>query len=327
VTSLRGIQQTSQLKKVKRILGCSRASLGSLSEAVHVFDPTLLMDIVAELAVKAPCSSRDVHPEALKNLTAVDGTLLPALPRMIWALWLDDTHRAAKLHVAFDVERWVPVKARLTPGSASERKQLRCMMESGRIYVIDAGYVDYALFQEIIDIGSSFIARIRDNADGEWIEQRELTEEAKAAGVVKDWVVRLGCKDSRDALKQPVRVVEVQTDKTDARGEPQTLLLATDRLDLSADLVAIGYKFRWSVELFFRWLKCILGCRHVVSESPQGVEIQAYVALIACLLVSIWTGRKPTKRTYEMVCFYFAGWADLDELLAHIAQLQEHKQD
>jgi hypothetical protein len=246
---------------------------------------------------------------------------------MVWALWVDDAHRAAKLHLALDVEKWIPVKATLTHGSASERKQLRGMLESGKIFVLDAGYVDYALFQEIIDVGSSFIVRIRDNADWELIEERELTEEAKAAGVVRDLVVRLGCEKSRDALRQPVRVVEVQRDKTDARGEPETLLLVTNRLDLSADLVSVGYKHRWAVELFFRWLKCVLGCRHLVSESQQGVEIQAYVALIACLMISIWTGRKPTKRTYEMICLYFAGWADLDELLAHIARLQEHNQD
>lgn len=327
VTSLRGIQQASGLKKVRRLLGCSRASLGSLSEAVHVFEPALLMDIVAELATKVPCSSRDVHPKALEGLTAVDGTLLPALPRMAWALWLDDEHRAAKLHLVFDVVKWAPVNATLTHGNASEKQELRRMLEPGRLYVIDRGYAQYSLFQEIIDTASSFIGRIRDNAVWELVEQRELTAEAKAAGVLRDLVVRLGCETSRTTLKQPLHVVEVATGKRDALGNPEILLLATDRLDLSADLVAIGYQFRWSVELFFRWFKCVLGCRHLVSESEEGVEIQAYVALIASLLISIWTGRKPTKRTYEMICLYFAGWADLDELLAHIARLQEHKQD
>ncbi len=44
-------------------------------------------------------------------------------------------------------------------------------------------------------------------------------------------------------------------------------------------------------------------------------------AIIACLLISLWTGRKPTLRTYEMICFYFWGWADEEELLAHIGKL------
>ena len=56
---------------------------------------------------------------------------------------------------------------------------------------------------------------------------------------------------------------------------------------------------------------------------PQrGTEIQAYCAIIACLLISLWTGRKPTLRTYEMICFYFSGLASAEELLAHIAKLK-----
>jgi hypothetical protein len=327
VTSLRGIQQTSELKKVKRILGCSRASLGSLSEAVHVFDSEPLKEILAELSARVPPSSSGIHPKALEGLTAVDGTLLPALPKMAWALWVNEKSRAAKMHLVFEVARWAPVKASVTEGNASEKKELRGMLEPRRLYVLDRGYAEYALFQEIIDTGSSFIGRIRANAVWHSLQEREVTAEAKAAGVLRDLVVRLGGTDSAAALRQPLRVVEVDSGKRDAEGNAETLLLATDKLDLPADLVALGYRYRWSVELFFRWYKCILGCRHLLSESQEGVEIQAYLALMASLLISLWTGRKPTKRTYEMICLYFAGWADEDELLAHIAQLQEHKEE
>jgi hypothetical protein len=326
LTSLRGIQQASELKKVQRALGCSRASLGSLSEAVQVFDPEMLRQIVRELAIQVPRTTDGVNPKALEGLTAVDGTLLPALSKMAWALWTDDQHRAAKMHLALDVFRWAPVNATLTEGNGSEKGQLRLVLERGRLYVTDRGYAEYALFQEIVTAGSSFICRIKENAVWRLVEEREVTAEAKAAGVRRDLVVWLGCEKSGAALKQPVRVVEVATGKTDEKGNPEVLLLATNRLDLSADLVALGYRYRWTVELFFRWFKAILGYRHLLSHSREGVAIQAYVALIASLLISIWTGRKPTKRTFEMICLFFAGWADDEELLAHIAQLEEYNQ-
>jgi hypothetical protein len=326
LTSLRGIQQTTELKKVQRIVGCSRASLSSLSEAAEVFDPARLKEIVAELSAQVPASAAGVRPEALKGLTAVDGTLLPALPKMAWALWLDDNHRAAKMHLVFEVARWAPLNATLTEGNGSENNELRAMLEPGRLYAMDRGYAEYALLQEIIDRKSSFICRVRDNAVWRLVEERQLTPEATAAGVLSDRVVWLGGAESGTALKQPLRLVEVATGKHDARGNPEVLLLATDRLDLLADLVALGYRFRWSVELFFRWFKCILGCRHLLSGSREGLELQCYVALIAGLLISVWTGRKPTKRTYEMVCLFFAGWADEEELLAHIAQLPPHNE-
>jgi hypothetical protein len=100
--------------------------------------------------------------------------------------------------------------------------------------------------------------------------------------------------------------------------------LATNLLDVPAEVLALVYRHRWSIEIFFRFFKHVLGCRHLVSHSPRGIEIQTYCAIIACLLISLWTGRKPTLRTYEMICFYFCGLASQEELLGHIAKLKPH---
>jgi hypothetical protein len=78
------------------------------------------------------------------------------------------------------------------------------------------------------------------------------------------------------------------------------------------------------IELFFRFFKHVLGCRHLLSTDPVGIQIQAYCAIIACLLISLWTGGKPTLRTYEMLCYYLGGWADLEELTQHIEALKPH---
>jgi len=67
------------------------------------------------------------------------------------------------------------------------------------------------------------------------------------------------------------------------------LLLATDRMDLSAELIGLIYRYRWQIELFFRWLKCILGCQHLLALSQNGITIQVYCALIASLLIRLWT--------------------------------------
>ena len=65
-------------------------------------------------------------------------------------------------------------------------------------------------------------------------------------------------------------------------------------------------------ELFFKWTKCILKCRHLLAESPQGVQIQLYCALIAAMMLFALTGRKPTKRDMEIIQFYFCGWATFE---------------
>ena len=93
---------------------------------------------------------------------------------------------------------------------------------------------------------------------------------------------------------------------------------------MPAEIIADLYRHRWSIELFFRFFKHVLGCRHLLSTSRAGIEIQTYVAIIACLLLALWTGGKPTLRTYEMVCLYLQGWADEEELLAHLEKLKPH---
>jgi len=294
-----------------------------MSEASRVFDAEALQGVITELAERALPLAGAADLKAIEGLTAVDGSLLPALPRMAWALWVDETHRAAKMYLAFEVLRGVPVKVSVTEGNGSEKNELRKMLEAGRLYVVDRGYAEYQLFQEIIDAQSSFVGRIRNDANWTVVEERPLSPEAKAAGVLSDRVVWLGGKKSRKALNQTLRVIEVATGKTDKDGNPEVLLLATDRMDLDAELVALAYRYRWSVELFFRWFKCILGCYHLLSNCENGVEIQVYVAIIASLLVSLWTGKKPTKRTCEMLCFYFCGMADEDELLAHLNKLKD----
>lgn len=323
LTSLRGIQRASKLKKVQQVLGCSRAALGSLSEASSVFDPEILREIIVELAGQIQPATSGRIPEDLRNLTAVDGTILRGFERMAWALWLGDNGHGAKVHVSFDVLRGAVVNATLTCGSGSERKELRRMLEAGRLYAIDAGYADYSLFVEIVEAGSSFIGRIRDDASWKVLEERPVGEEARAAGIQRDLVVRLGSDKTR--IDRPMRIVEIIPPEGGSDRRRERILLATDRMDLDAELVSLGYRYRWSVKLFFRWFKCILGCRHLLSENQNGLTIQVYAGIIASLLIQIWTGRKPTKATLEMVYFCLTGMADESEFSAHVDELK--KQD
>ena len=321
ITSLRSLQQATGLDKVQKRLGIRRTSLGSLSEATGVFDAEPLRHIVHELAERALPLEHGRDAEALRGLTAVDGTVLPALPQMAWALWMDDQHRAAKLHLHFEVLKNAPVDATLTPAACSEPEQLRMMLQAGRLYVMDRGYASYQLFSHILAAGSSLVARVKDNTAFTAAEERALSKAAQDAGVIRDVVVaKLGTDHHKNYLRQSVRLVIVRRAKPDRTLEE--LWLVTDRLDLPAELVALAYRYRWSIELFFRWFKCILGCRHLLASDANGVAIQVYAALIASLLIVLWTGRKPTKRTWEMIRFYLTGWASLEELEAHLVHLE-----
>ena len=78
------------------------------------------------------------------------------------------------------------------------------------------------------------------------------------------------------------------------------------------------YSYRWTIEIFFRFYKQLMGGAHLISHSSNGIEIQVYCSMIVCLLINLWTGSKPTKRTFEMISYYFQGLASEEELLAYI---------
>ncbi len=333
-SSLRAIQEASNLKKVQRVLKVPRAALGSLSEAARVFDSDLLIGIIGELVEQLRPVRHDAKLSDFDQIvTLVDGSWLPVISKATWALFRnDDHHKAAKAHVQFELLKGVPVAATITDANSSEHAVLAERLEAGRLYVLDRGYARYELLENIVAAGSSFVCRLQDNAVLEVIEERLLDDDAIKAGVVRDAVVRLGCKATRGKLNRPVRIIEVEctphrkpSGKT-ARGGPEqgdTILIVTDRLDLPADVVALLYRCRWQIEIFFRFFKHVLGCRSLLSTDKNGIELETYAAIIACLLIALWTGRKPTLSTYRMLCWYFTGWADEEELLRHIGRLQQ----
>ena len=337
--SLRGLQQASGLESIQRKLGLSRFSLGSFSEAGNVFDPALLVPIMEEIGRRVADIEPDPRLRALpRRPTPVDGTLLHALPKMVWALWLDEHNHAAKLHLQFDLLKGVPQQATLTDAQASETRTLQRHLGPDRLYVADRGYFDYALLAAILAAHSSFLTRVHDNIAYDVLQENPIGAEAARAGVELDALVRVGSKSHQDKIDRPLRLVRIHVpdsagsqrrpNRVDAktkmfrtRQNDHTLLLLTDQLEIEVSLLALLYRQRWQIELFFRWFKKVLQADRLLALSQRGMTSVVYCALIASMLVVLWTGRKPTKRTFELLCFYFAGWASDEDVRRHLESL------
>jgi hypothetical protein len=346
VTSLRALQQASELKTVQKKLGCPRTSLGSLSESVRVFDPRRLKEVVAELGGQLQPLGRDGRLNDLRHtITLVDGTLLAALPRMAEASLLKSESGSGlikwRLHTHFEVDRHVPTRIDVTRdggGEADERAVLERAVEADRLYVMDRGFAKFTLFNRIVAAGSSYVCRIRDNSVYEVVAERPLTDADRAERVTHDGIVRMGDRSKKAARPDhQMRIITIQCQPHRKQGRSQryaragstgpacdgVLRLVTNLLDVPAEVIALLYHYRWTIEIFFRFFKQILGCRHLLSRSQNGIEIQTYCAIIACLLINLWTGRKPTLRTVEMIGWYLLGIADLAEVLRHLARLKK----
>jgi hypothetical protein len=331
LNSLRGLQRATALQAVRDRVGVAYVSLGSLSEAARAFDPEALAAVVRRLIDRLPDPGA-LTPEARaarRTLVAVDGTCLKALPQIARAGLASRGDRGWKLHVHFEVDRGAPVAVALTDasgaGDANEKAALRRSLRPGRCYVMDRGYEEFALFNAVVAAGSSYVCRVRSDRHFAATAPRELTPQARAAGVVEDAVGVLGsAKSTRiEHPDHPVRRVVVRADPHPRRGglrraDPPEVVLATDLVDAPAEVIASIYRDRWAIELFFRTMKHLLGMRSLLSTAAPGVAIQTYCALIACLLITVLSGRRPTRRTWEMLCWHASGWASDAELARHL---------
>lgn len=333
IDSLRGLQQAASLATVARAMGIGRFSLGSFSEAPGVFDPEQLKPVIAELAAQLHPREKDPRLDSVGHaITLVDGTVLTGLTRLVKAACGTEgrynTARDGRAvygwreHTQLDLETFAPHRIDRTgarnAGDNRESNVLRRTLEKDRCYVGDGGYADQTLFDEITDAKSSFVIRMReDSVFQNVLEERLLSQEALDAGVVRDAIVQL------PQARYPIRIILVQVETHPHRtrmGTQQSdvVLLATNLLDLPAELVALIYLKRYTVELFFRTLKQLLGMRHLLSQRQEGIDIQVYCTVIVCLLICLITGKRPDKSTRNMIGWYLIGLASRQELLDHL---------
>jgi hypothetical protein len=307
VTSMRALCHVSHCRKMRQV-AAAPFSPAAFSEGQHLFKPEILEQVVRELARQNQGQGQggDVRVrQALAALTAVDGTVLRALPRMAWAP-AGGPGKAIRLHLHFNVFDQIPEAWPITPGNVSEPKVFARVVEPGALIVADRNYGhDFALLAQLCVRGIDFVLRLYNNLVLEQIgPDRPLSEADRRAGVVWDRMVRLGVHGDGPVL----RVVRME-----ANGD--VFHLVTTRQDLSAELIGLIYRQRWQIELFFKWIKTILNCRHWLAESPSGVQIQIYCVLIASLLLMLWTGQRPNKRMVESLQWYWMGLANEEDLL------------
>jgi hypothetical protein len=338
IQSLRGLQRASELEKVQRKLSARRVSLGSLSEASRVFDAERLAEIVAELAETLPTPMPSGGLAGLSQIpTAVDGTLLKVLPQITQACYATRRDAGWRLHTHFEVLRGTVVAAQVTDarnsGPTNEKSMLRRMLQADRCYIADRGYEEFRLFNDIVAARSSYVCRVRNDHAFTVEQSRAIGEQAQTAGVIEDQIGRMGSPNSQrivhpdHTMRRIVVRVPIHPKRRGKRPEvTHDLVLVTNLLDVPAEIIATLYRWRWLIELFFRFFKHVLGCTHLLSEDPGGLAIQVYCALIVCLLINVATGRKPNRATFEIVCLFFQGWATENELLAHLARLPQHDQ-
>ena len=213
--------------------------------------------------------------DALGQLYCIDGSLFPALTRMVWAEYKSKS-RAIRLHLCFELNRMVAVQFLVDAGNSCERDALRQMLLPGVTYIADRGYVCFRLLADIVTAEAHFVMRMKSNLVYTVVETLTVALPEVVQHIFTQVTDQRVCLTGAEG--QPIyRLV------TFAVGSEKYLVL-TDRLELTTFQVILLYAYRWQVELIFRFLKRTLTGLHLLSTSKEGVTIQFYTLLCAALL-------------------------------------------
>ena len=326
--SLRTIEDFSQTRQAQRHLSLRRLCKSTLSDFHRVADPALLAPIVERL--KAVAAGKGLRPtpaglpDTLGQVLAVDGSFFAVAADVAWAV-AHRTNRGEKracvrLDMHLDITTWLPQVVAISGDETSEAESAAATITPGAIHVYDRGIFSFDLLERQQKAGAFFVHRLREPGPrcpkftGE--TARPLVPEDAAAGVQSDTLGRMAGSQHRAAPDIVLREVIVQS--PDEPGGVVRLL--TNLLEIEAWVVALLYRYRWQVELFFRWLKCFANFAHLISESREGVLLSFYVAVIGVLLMYLHTGAKPSKYAFSLLGLVANGASTLDEIAPILAE-------
>ena len=322
--SMRGLCEASHLRRVREKTGVEGpVALSRFSDAQHVFEPELLRQVIGTLVEEggAQLGASCGGGVDARTLRIVDSTLWKVVPRMQWAEYgggRGGQTRAVRLHLKLRVSDGAPAAGLISAGKLCERKALAAQLRAGEIYIGDRYYGgDYRFLADMEKAGCGFLVRLRASAAITWENEEPLSDAERAAGIVRAGRARLGSDaDAEGGPRPAVRIVRIEPEAK----EPVLLVASACLGDMNPGEIGELYRKRWQVEQFFRWLKCLMPCRHFFAQSERGVSLQIYLTLIAALLLAAELGRRPGKRLMELLRFHQMGWAGDDELEAGIGR-------
>jgi hypothetical protein len=336
IRSLRTMEDFSQTEQMQSHLSTDRLPRSTLSDANKVFDPTLLEPIIEELRARLP-QLRRADPqlaELTERVRVVDGSLFTVAADVAWALHQRRVNgkpqEMIRLNLQWAAGTGVPEGVCISGKGVSESEALMNRLEPGLIYVLDRGFVNIELLDRIVHACSDFVLRLRSNiyfipiqGPGLIDKSLPLSDEDRAAGVISDQIGHLGGPPPK--LPPPAGLLrEVQIFNPDRPDQPLRLL--TNIMDVPAHIIGLLYRWRWKIELFFRWLKVHAHFRHLTSHSKNGVTSGFYIAVIGVLLIYLHTQRPVSKYAYAMLSLVASGQATLENIVPILERRERERE-
>jgi transposase len=330
--TLRTIEDFSQTRQAQKHLSIPKLCKSTFSDFNKLAEPERLQPILdhlrREILKPAPGPSRLADPlvELHRKILAVDGTFLKAASTVAWAIRRRGSKTGARLDFHLDIETWLPELIVIPEDGEGEAATAQTNLTAGAIHIYDRGIFSFDLIEAHATKKADFVMRVREPGDRVpkliEIEARPLTQADRDAGVVSDRLVRLAGSQHTQAPSAILR--EVVIIPADPLQGPVHLL--TTLMDVEAWIIALLYRNRWQVELFFRWMKSYAKFDHLISQTREGVLLNFYVAVIGVTLMYLQTGYRPSKYLFSLMGLVANGSSSLEEIMPILRERERRSQ-
>ena len=260
-------------------------SRNTLSNANKVRDWRIYADFAqALIKIARPLyAEEDLGLDLDNTVYALDASTIDlCLSVFPWALFRS-TKSAVKLHTLLDLRGNIPTFIHISDGKLHDVNVLDILIpEPGAFYIMDRGYLDFGRLFSMDQAGAFFVIRAKRNTVYQRRYSHPVSSVAQASGVKCDQTIVLTGVKAKDDYPQPLRRIKYHDSKTD-----KTFNFLTNNFTVPAQTVADLYRYRWQVELFFKWIKQHLRIKAFYGTSENAVKSQIWIAISVYVLVAI----------------------------------------
>lgn len=284
----------------------------NLSKANENRNYKIFEDFANHLILIAQEKNHDDSFEIKGNIYAFDSSTIDLCLSVFWWAHFRTTKAGIKLHTLFDINTQIPVFIHITEANVHDVNAMDIInYERFAYYIFDRAYVDYSRLYQITKSCAYFVVRAKSNVKFKRMYSNKID---KSTGVIYDQIGKIeGFYTSKD-YPEKIRKVKFFDDENN-----KMLLFLTNNFELSARQIALLYKQRWQIELFFKWIKQHLKVKTFWGTTENAVRIQINIAIITYCLVSIIAkDLKINRSIYEILQILSASLLDktpVNELL------------
>jgi len=267
----------------------------NLAKANEVRNDKIFEEFAYHLIAIARNARKNDDFEIKGKVYAFDSTTIDLCLSVFWWATFRKAKAGIKIHALFEITTQIPAFLHITPATINDVNAMDYLVyEPGAYYIFDRGYVDFYRLHRITLHSAFFVIRGKTNLKFNRMYSRKID---KSTGVKYDQIGKLtGFYVSQD-YPEKLRKIKYFDEETG-----RTFVFLTNNFDLTAEQVALLYKNRWQVELFFKWIKQHLKIKSFWGTTENAVRIQVYSAIIAyCLVAIVGAELKINRPTYEIL--------------------------